>query len=262
MGTLTKLVAQPSQDILRFCFPENTVPQWTVTGTSGANETISVPAHTDSELNSAYSEYLDSLVSEQAEETASAEAEAADIVQVLQQAGSPVGSPGLLSVSGRHYLRQNRWYTGADDQYGFAYYQFSEYAGTGSTPLLEWEHMGVFLEAGQRLGKFRIAGRTNSTTVSDVQMFIVLRYPDNPSRWETGYDSDNEMGFTVLHNDMFANPSTGTPFSGGNMMDMRRRIIDLDHEVQQDCFFSIYMRPTTTSTSTRYFYHNWTLEVS
>jgi len=262
MGTLTKPIEYASQDILRYAFPATQVPEWTVDSTAGANETISVSGYSTAQLSDAYAQFLANLPTEAAEIESIEQEEAAAVVQMLQDAGTGVGSPGLLSISGRQYLRRNTWYTGADDGYGFAYYQFAEWAGTGSTPILEWEHMGVFLEAGQRLGKLRIAGRTNNTSVTDVQMYIVLRYPDNPLRWETGYDNDNEMDFTVLYNDLFANPSVGIPFSGGNMGDMRRRVIDLDHEVQQDCFFSIYMRPVTTNSNTRYFYHNWTLEVS
>ena len=121
--------------------------------------------------------------------------------------------------------------------------------------------MGLYIPAGRKLGNIHMAGRTNSTSITDIELYMVLRYPNTPTRWETGYDNDNEMDFTLLHHDMFAYPAVGTWFSGGNMADMRRRTINLGHEVTQDCFFSIYMRPETNNNSTRYFYHTWTLEV-
>lgn len=263
MGTLTKLIEYPSQDILQYVFPATQIPTWTVTNTSGGNETISVPEYSSAELAAAYSTFLAAIPTQEAEEAAAEQAEAQEIVDMINNSGASGSlAPSLISVAGRHYLRSDRWYTGADDGYGYGYYQHAEYAGTGTLPTLEWEHMGIYLPAGRKLGNITMAGRANNSEVTDIEMYMVLRYPDSPTRWETGYANDSEMDFTVVHHDMFANPTTaGTPFSGGNMLDMRRRVINLDTTVDQDCFFSIYMRPVASSTNTRYFYHTWTLEV-
>lgn len=259
MGNLTKPIAYPSQDILRFVFPADTIPVWTVTNTSGTDETINVPAYSNSALANALSLYIADIPVQEAAEAAEEQAEAAVMATLLQNnAALP---PSLITGAGRHYIRSNRWYTGADDQYGYAYYQHSEQAGSGAIPTMEWEHMGIFLPAGRRLGNIHIVGRTNSTSVTDIRMFMALRYPDSPTRWETGYDNDSEMDYTLVHDDMFANPSVGTPFSGGNMADTRRRTIALDQPVDQDSYFSIYMKSSASNTSTRYFYHTWTLEV-
>lgn len=262
MGTLTKPIAYPPQDILRFVFPADTIPVWTVSNTNGSDETISVPQYTNTALNAALASYLADVPVQQAADAAAEEAEAQALVTLINNSNAPGSmAPSLITGAGRHYIRSNRWYTGADDQYGYAYYQNSEQAGSGSIPTMEWEHMGIFLPAGRRLGNLHIAGRTNSTSVTDIRMFMALRYPDSPSRWETGYDSDWEMDYTLVHDDMFANPSVGVPLSGGNMADMRRRTIALDQAVEQDSYFSIYMKASATNSSTRYFYHTWTLEV-
>ncbi len=262
MGTLTKPIAYPSQDILRFLFPVTQIPTWTVTNTNSPDETISVPAYTNGELAGALAQYIADIPVQEAADAAAETAEAQQIVDMINNSGA-AGSlaPSLITQSGRHYLRNNRWYTGADDQYGYTYYQNNEQAGSGSAPTMEWEHLGLYLPAGRKLGNLHIAGRTNSTSVSDIELYIALRYPDAATRWETGFDHDNEMDFTLLYHDMYAYPSVGAWFTGGNMSDMRRRTIDLDHTVAQDSFFSIYMRPVSSSSSTRYFYHTWTLEV-
>ena len=261
MGTLTKPIAYPSQDILRFVFPADRIPTWTVTATNSPDETIDVPEYTNTELANALSQYIADIPVQEAADAAAEEAEGQAIVNLISQSGAGSMAPSLISRSGRHYIRRDRWYTGADDQYGYSYYQFAEQAGSGSVPILEWEHMGLYIPAGRRLGNWHVAGRANSTSITDIQFYIALRYPDSPARWTAGYDHDNEMDHTVVLDDMFVNPVVGDAFDGGNMLDMRRRSFNLNHTVAQDCFFSIYMKPTATSSSTRYFYHTWTLEV-
>ena len=261
MGTLTKPIAYPSQDILRFVFPADHIPTWTVTATSPPDETIDVPEYTNTELANALSQYIADIPVQAAAASAAEVAEGQEIVNLISQSGTGSAAPSLISCSGRHYIRQNRWYTGADDLYGYAYHNFVESAGSGTVPILEWEHLGLYIPAGRRLGNWHVVGRTNSVAVTDIQFYIALCYPDSPTRWTDGYDHDSEMDSTVVLNDMFVNPVVGVPFTGGNMLDMRRRSFDLNHTVAQDCFFNIYMKPTTTSNSLRHFYHTWTLEV-
>lgn len=249
MGILTKPINIPCQDILHYAFPSDKIPTWTVQETNAPDETINVPEYTNSELTAAYAQYIaDVPVKEAAEK---AEEEFALISE---------GRPSLFHGSGRAYIKKNEWVTGADDQYGYGYYQNSEKANKSSTPLIEWEHMGLFLPAGCHVKRLHVVGRCNSSSIPDVEIYAGVKTPNPMSRWESGIDSDAEVSFNVLHHANFMYPTTGTQFTG-NLADMHRRTIDLDHTVNEDCMFMFYLRSTINSSSTRYFYHTWTLEV-
>lgn len=252
MGTLVKNTNLDTAGILQYCFPVGIIPTWTVIATTATTETIEVYQYSNAVLEQALVDYLAGMVQQEAEQATS----------MAEERAALGVNPSLISVSGRQYLRINTWYTGADDQYGYTYYQNAEWSGSGTLPIIEWEHLGIFLPAGRRIERIHIVGRTNSTTVTDINMHMIAKKPNPSSRWETGYDNDNEVANDVILSDNFFYPTTqGAAFSG-NMADTHRRTFDLGYDVTEDCLFGMYMRPVTTNTSTRYFYHTWTLEVS
>lgn len=262
MGTLTKPIAYPSQDILRFVFPANTIPTWTVDSTNAPDETINVPQYTNQELADALAAYIADLPVQQANDAALEEAEAQEIINLINNSNANGSmAPSLYFDSGRLYLRRDDWYTGADDTYGYGHYSHAESANDNTVPEVEWEHIGLLIPAGRKLGRLHIAGRSNSSSVSDLEIYACLKEPNPTSRWETGVDSDNEISVVPLHHDRFLQPTVGTQFSG-NLNDMHWRTIDLDHVAVNDSMFLLYMRPWNyNSSSRRYFYHTWTLEV-
>lgn len=263
MGTLTKLIEYPPQDILRYVFPANQIPTWTVTATSGLDETISVPEYSSAQLATALATYLANLPTEAAAEAAAKQAEAQQIVDLINSTGA-TGSlePSLITQGGRAYLKRGGWYTGADDVYGgYSHPNHSEGADDNAVPTVEWEHLGLLIPAGRRLGKFHLTGRTNSSSISELEIYIGMKEPNPLTRWESGMDNDSELSMVPVYQDLFMNPAVGTPFTG-NINDIHRRTYDLDHTVANDSLLMIYMRaPYYGSSSTKYFYHTWTLEV-
>jgi len=262
MGVLTKPIAVPTQDILHFVFPANIIPVWTVDSTNAPDETINVPQYTDQELSDAYTAYLADVPVQQAADDAATEAEAQEIINLINNSAADGSmAPSLYFGSGRMYLRKDDWYTGADDTYGYGYYNHAESADDNAVPAVEWEHIGLLIPAGRKLGRLHITGRSNSSSVPDLEVYACLKEPNPASRWESGVDSDSEISVIQLHHDRFLQPTVGTQFSG-NLNDMHWRTIDLNHVATNDSMFLLYMRPWNyNSNSRRYFYHTWTLEV-
>jgi len=173
-----------------------------------------------------------------------------------------VASKFLMPNSGRWYCyTDRRWTTDSDDLYGPSYYQFVENSGTGETPIIEWEHLGMFVPAGTKVTALNMIGRANNTQVTDMEMYVIYREPTTSGGWESGLDADGEFTSTVLHNDLFFTPTGGGTVFTGAMNDIHKRTIALDHTVGNDGgYLSIYMRPVGTLTSTRYFYSTYTWE--
>lgn len=163
--------------------------------------------------------------------------------------------------SGRFYLdTDNRWITSSDDLYGTNYYQFAENAGTGATPITEWEHMGEMIKAGTTIKTLNFAARANNLEVTDLEFYIIARQPNPITRWQTGLDNDGEDVNTLLHNGLYHTPAVGVTFSGA-MNDLHWREIDINHTVTEDCILSIYLRPLGTITARRYLYSSWLWEL-
>jgi len=162
----------------------------------------------------------------------------------------------VRSMGGRMYCyTDKRWVTPNDDLYTDTYYQWVENCGTQENPLIEWEHQGTFLKAGDIVRDFIIVGRMNHVTVTDVEMVLVKSTPNPITRWETGIDNDAEMINEVIYRDFFKNNSSGIPLTGASNDKMRRKI-DIDHHVEFDSELRLYLRPLGTMTATRYFYAN------
>lgn len=106
-----------------------------------------------------------------------------------------------MPIAGRLYCYENaRWIASAcDDNYGPAYYQWTENAGTGADPLEEWEHKGFFIREGTVCKELSLFGRgLDINSVADLEIFI--SFVDSNGRWDTvGIDSDGEDNHTLLY---------------------------------------------------------------
>lgn len=192
-----------------------------------------------------------------------------DRLDALEAAGPGGGSSparSFISVTGRMYCYADlRWVTDSDDNYGTAYYQFSESGGTGLDPIVEFEHRGHLVPKGTKLHQLKFEGRSNNALLTDVEIMCVVKHPDPITRWETGYDNDGEDAattFTVLR-EFFYGP-TGSPVLSGPSNDRHMRTFDLGgYEVPEDANLSLYMKPVGALVSTRYLPlgYTYTIEV-
>jgi len=159
----------------------------------------------------------------------------------------------IITNSGRFYLYENnRWVTDSDDSYGSNYHQMNENGGTGSIPVAEWEHLGIIVNKGDIIKELKFVCRTNSNEVTDIEFYIVNRVPTPITRWETGLDNDSEDVSTPIFQGNFVIPGMS-----GNMTDIRRRIMDINFQIPEDSFLSIYLRPVGDLDDTRYLYATW-----
>lgn len=188
----------------------------------------------------------------------------ADIVSITTVHGGGVGggANAMIPLTGRFYLyTDNRWVTDSDDNYGPSYYQFNESGAVGVTPVMEWEHMGIFVPAGRTIEKFHFTGKTNNSQVTDLEFYCVLRYPDPITRWESGMDNDGEDDHVLLLNSLFMAPVGETAFTGGTN-DSHRRTWTIGQSVDQDSYLSVYIRPVGVLTATRYMRASYMWEIS
>lgn len=257
MGVFVKAIEYPTQDIVQNLFGSNVVPKWEVVDSDGTNETIEIPQFSDVQLEAAYSTYLAALPPADPIEAIKTQVDLA----TTEEEAIFMARPSLFQGSGRIRMDEDGdWMTGADDVYGYNQPSQQESAGRGSTPDIEWEHMGILVPAGRRLGTFFIAGRSNNLDVEDIDLYIGVKFPDPVSRWESGIDNDNEVNFQVLYDDRFLLPSVGDPFTG-KMNDLHKRRIALDYTLPEDGMFIFYARPVFKDDDDAWFYHSWTLEV-
>jgi len=167
--------------------------------------------------------------------------------------------PNRVSISGagRFYCYSNRrWVTDSDDNYGSNLHQMNENCGTGTEPIIEWEHMGTLVQPGDVISKLHFSGKSNNNQVSDLEMRIVLKRPSNSSAWETGFDADGEVINEVIFSGNYK-----TAAMTGDMTDFMKRVIEFDpHVVEHQSMLSIYLRPIGTITGTRYFRATWNFE--
>lgn len=259
MGTLTKPIDIPTQDILYFVFPQNVVPEWQVISQTPPDEVISVPGYTDAELSAGYQAYLDHVVTLAQQEAAQQAGEAQEMVSILQSAPTAVSlNPTLYTASGRLQLSKNDWYTGASPFYGYGGAQHNRDAGSGATPDVDWKLIGLPLPAGRRLGNFHISGYTSSSSIEDIEFYICLKAA---SDWQSGAGHSADVLVTPLYQDRFLAPSQGVPFTGKSNK-LRWRTISLDYEAISDSMFLLFARAWNyTKSSRKYFYHAWALEV-
>ncbi|MEL7428012.1 MAG: hypothetical protein AAFN81_33825 [Bacteroidota bacterium] len=151
----------------------------------------------------------------------------------------------------------NRWVTDSDDNYGTNYHQANENGGTGATPIVEWEHLGNLISQGRTINRLKIVGHSNNLQITDMEIYIVAKFPDTDARWETGIDNDAEDVTDVLFQGNFK-----TPTMTGNMNDLMKRDIQINYTFPRDGFLSLYVRPVGTLTATRYWRATWVWEIN
>lgn len=189
---------------------------------------------------------------------------------IATQIGNRMKSASRYTVghSGRVYLyaADDRWVTPYDDLYGPAYYQNAENGGTGTTPIIEWEHSGEMVKKGQIIHQLMLRGRvTDANAISDVELYAVYTRPDTEARlFNTGLDNDGEDIHTVLYQGLWrAGGGDESAHSGGVINDKYRRHIDLNFTVPEHGDLRLYFKPISVDprpdTSNDYFYqaHKW-----
>lgn len=176
-----------------------------------------------------------------------------------------------FQYSGRVYLygADDRWITGYDDVYGAAYYQNAESGGTGVEPLIEWEHQGHMINAGDTVENLRLRGRiTDANTIEDLQIYVVYTRPDTPNRsLVTGLDNDGEDVHTILWRGNWisgvATVGDDVPALTGARNDQYIREIPIDFTAPEFGDLKIYFKPQSfdprPNTTNDYFYqsHSW-----
>jgi len=177
----------------------------------------------------------------------------------VSDSGTPLPSePRYDRVTGRYYMYSNgAWITDCDDNYSTAYVLFLEQAGTGSEPIYEWEHMGEYYPAGSQIKSFTLTGRCNNSQLTDLEIRLVAKYPNDPEAWNSGFNSDTQVStqtiFSGLYSDM------GVPVGAKN--NITRGKIDLDVTLDQDSYICMYIRKVGSLSGTRYFTGSRILEV-
>lgn len=155
-----------------------------------------------------------------------------------------------------------RYISNADANYGASDIVATESAGTGTAPLIEWENVGLRIDAGETLVKMAIYSRINdATNTPDVELTFFYVTPDSISRFAAGWDNDNEVDNTVLYKDLWMNPvNTGDyppqPTHTGNSNDYRQRIYPINFTAPQDGWLIIIADPVRAlnSVGNDYFY--------
>ena len=146
----------------------------------------------------------------------------------------------------------NRWISVSDTNFGFDDTNATESAGTGSDPIVEWENMGEPVKKNDHLDKIEIRSRTNNTEVTDVEIAIMFVRPDPISRWDTGFDNDNEIVSEQIYRDLWVNNSQGVMSHPTN--DTGRRVLSLNYTVPEDGEIRIFYKPIGSVTANRFFY--------
>ncbi len=146
-----------------------------------------------------------------------------------------------VDVGGRFYCyTNNRWVT-HQTSYGIQGENSSTNGGSGSDPVVGWEHMGMFLPQGAVLKSLDGFLRASSTEVTgyDVQ----VHFQTGP--FDTGWNTDAETVRTSV-----ATQSGNTFLPGFNRLDLDLGLF----EAPEDGFALIFIRPIGTITATRYLY--------
>ena len=171
--------------------------------------------------------------------------------------GVKLTTGNLISAqeSGRLYCyTDNRWVTSGDEDVGTNYYLWQESGGTGADPIQEWEHQGILVNAGSTYRRFTISLSSNSTQVTDIEILISYRKPNANNTYAGGdVDADAEMENTTIYRDNFYNPSSGVAYNSSSLT-MNRRTIDLDFDMPDDGWVTVYFRPIGSITNTRFVY--------
>lgn len=204
----------------------------------------------------------DALSAKAASSSLAAVATTGDYNDLINIPGGVSSQPSLVLYAGRYLCSADtRWVTSADDLYGFNLQNFQENCGTGLDPIVEWEHMGLFVPAGRTLRKLHLIGRVNNAEVTDLEIDIYEKYPNPATRWSSGIDADGEVTTNSIYRDTWMTPTVGDSHTG-DIRDMHKRTLTLNHAISQDCFVGIYIKPVGTITANRYFYATNTWEIT
>lgn len=127
-------------------------------------------------------------------------------------------------------------------------------AGTGSSPARSWQHVAPLIPAGRTITRFHLAGFLKDGDLDDLDLFVCLRHPSPGTAWLSGYNSDAQVGETIL----YQGPWTG----GGLPSDRHRhRSAAINVTTLVPSYLAIYARAPGGSRKDDDFTGSWTIEV-
>lgn len=181
-------------------------------------------------------------------------------IKDLKTAQSNIIHP--FKITNRWYAEtDNRWVTNSDDQYGMHNANANEDCGTGTDPVIEHEHVGMFLPSGVYLRDMHVYAKGNNTEITEMDIAIWQHAPNGTTgTYQGGLDNDDEFTNTKVFQDKWMTPAVGTAFTG-NINDMHYRKWSIDHTITTDTSLNFFMKPTGTITSIKYFFAEITLEL-
>lgn len=161
----------------------------------------------------------------------------------------PAANLQSRELEGRFELFINgRWNTWSDANYGPSLYDWDLNAGTGATPNVDWDGIGLHLPKGAKLIKLVHKVRGNSNDIDDIEYF--LRVHDVDLTAGAAIDSNAEVNPVTI-----AGP-TVIDLDGGPVLANDLQLFEIDlggYVVQNDgCDLHYAMRaPTGSVTQTR-----------
>ena len=166
------------------------------------------------------------------------------------------------AVSGRVRVDQlNEWHGFSSPVYGWMSENQTNSYGTGSSPVGEWQDMGVLIPPGKTFKSMKVQARASHTSFSEYELCVqMVEYA--PARNISGTDADNEITVTELHKDLWKNPSVGTALTG-EIQDFHYREFAFNQTsvTTAPTQIRVAWRPTIGSpASNRYIYHNTLFE--
>jgi len=152
----------------------------------------------------------------------------------------------------------NRWIASEDDNYGSSTENYAEPCGTGVDPIVEWEHGGMIMLAGESVENLQMIARVNNNEVTDMEIRVIIKYPNSSNSYDAGIDNDAEFTKETIYQGTWWEPGWT-----GNMNDRHKKLIEINHTFAQDCEIGIFFKPIRSSgTSTRYFYPTYRWDFS
>ena len=170
--------------------------------------------------------------------------------------GSSGGSSYCIKISGRAYCNANgNWVTPSSRFYGPNSFQFSEQAGSGADPLVEWENLGHFMKSGETIKDVSFSGVANNNEITDLRIAIVLSRPI--AGWEVGADNDAEMETVTLLNTTLIAGSGIT----AQTTDITARTFSIDHTLTEDYIMHVFYQAVGSFSAVRYYYTTLSIDV-
>lgn len=102
-----------------------------------------------------------------------------------------VNGPALLTGQHETRVRKNRTWVSLLPGVGDA--------DDGNAPTRDWRHVGPLIPAGRTVTRFHLTGYMKDGDLDNLDLYVCLRYASPGGAWVTGFDSDSQVGETILY---------------------------------------------------------------